>query len=422
MWNIKKKKHKSRSKKEDANLFFIILLAAVFVLVMIKRNHLLYPTGVIKKMQKPLKLLKGVRDHLRSRTFLRPSPSEVSNLPRPDFRPSCAKNEFRITNMTSCHEILYCDAIFHNVDKGSYFNKGKTKKMQFGVWEGHRVAVAHSIASKVINSKEDFNEHISNLVRLQSPFVTQLIGFCNVSKTAFDYAKSFIVTEYHQRGSLDTYLNSNKHIKSDATERLRLAVSYLKTLNFLHNQTEGSLVVCDSNDLKGALQNYLVTSDRRVILNDMDDLPLVNRFGKLIQCKHQDVLSGQPSIVGENFLAPEQKTALLASFPNSAIARLERHSGVTSTGAEIDAQGRPPPSLDAKIDVYKIPDIVQAILLINKEKLSKLHSDSYRKASLNIWRKLMKINEECKDPSPNTRPQTSKVLQVYENLLKSLSS
>uniref|UniRef100_H2XTN3 Serine-threonine/tyrosine-protein kinase catalytic domain-containing protein n=1 Tax=Ciona intestinalis TaxID=7719 RepID=H2XTN3_CIOIN len=243
---IKKKKHKSRSKKEDANLYFIILLAAVFVLVVL---------------------------------IFRSTPSEVANLPKPDFRPSCAKNEFRIINMTSCHEILYCDAIFHNVEKGSYFNKGKTKKMQYGVWEGRRVAVAHSITSKVINTKADFNEHVTNLFRLQSPFVTQLIGFCNVSRIFF--------TEYHKRGSLDTYLNSNEHITSDATERLRLAVSYLKTLNFLHNQTEGSLVVCDSNDLKGALQNYLVTSDRRVILNDMDDLPLVNRYGKLIQCKHQ---------------------------------------------------------------------------------------------------------------------------------------
>uniref|UniRef100_F6SIM0 Protein O-mannose kinase n=1 Tax=Ciona intestinalis TaxID=7719 RepID=F6SIM0_CIOIN len=326
-------------------------------------------------MQKPIKLLKGARDRLRSNTFFRSTPSEVANLPKPDFRPSCAKNEFRIINMTSCHEILYCDAIFHNVEKGSYFNKGKTKKMQYGVWEGRRVAVAHSITSKVINTKADFNEHVTNLFRLQSPFVTQLIGFCNVSRIFF--------TEYHKRGSLDTYLNSNEHITSDATERLRLAVSYLKTLNFLHNQTEGSLVVCDSNDLKGALQNYLVTSDRRVILNDMDDLPLVNRYGKLIQCKHQEI-DGLSHFLFSEFSYPKP-------FQHFNPYLL--------------------PSLDAKIDVYKIPDIVQAILL---------HSDSYRKASLNIWRKLMKINEECKDPSASTRPQTSKVLQAYENLLKSL--
>jgi len=239
-----------------------------------------------------------------------------------------------------------------------------------GTWHGYDVAVS---TLRTLMYVEDFKHGLKMLTVLQpSPLVTQLVGWCSEQHR--------YVTEYHRHGSADlmlTLLASKSHMKDFSLPhwRFRFCLNYVDILTLLHGgSSAGVLVVCDSNDLHKLLQQFLVTVDLHLVLNDLDALPEVSSSSK-IKCGHREIVS--------DFAAPEQ----LWPFD----------------GVDFDESYMP--EYDEKTDIWKLPDVCIHFL----GNCSKCHF---------IRNRLFKIHNKCKEKDPSRRPSAQEVREEYEKIWK----
>ena len=220
---------------------------------------------------------------------------------------------------------------------------------------------------------EDFKHGLEMLTLLQpSPLITQLVGWCSEQHR--------YVTEYHRHGSADilqSLLASKSHMKNFSSPRwrFRFCVNYVNILTLLHGgSSAGVRVMCDSNDLYKLLQQFLVTADLRLVLNDLDALPEVNNTSK-IKCGHREIVS--------DFAAPEQ----LWPFDDVNFDDLYM------------------PGYDEKTDIWKLPDVCMHFL----GNCSECHF---------IRNRLFKIHNRCKESNPGRRPSALEVHEEYESIWK----
>lgn len=238
-------------------------------------------------------------------------------------------------------------------------------------WQGQKVALCVLSSEQY---KADFLHGVSMLRSLQSVRVVSLVGVCEED--------GVFVTEYHPLGSvltLDSTL-AQKHYRSQDTwhVRLRLALDYVVFLVFLHNSPVGTRVMCDSNDLHKTLSQFLLTSDLRLLVNDLDALPLVEHGGQGIKCGHRQ-------LIGE-FVAPEQRWPYGEKVPFSDDLM---------------------PGYNEKSDIWKIPDVTRFLL-------------GHVSGSDVIYLHLFQIHAECKRPNPELRPSAHEVLSVYRSVYDSM--
>lgn len=153
--------------------------------------------------------------------------------------------------------------------------------------------------------------------------------------------------------------------------RFQLCVDYVKILDFLHRSPIGVRVMCDSNDILKLLSQYLITDDFHLVVNDLDALPQVDHFeNKLIKCGHRQLFG--------DFIAPEQ---------------------LWPYGAEPFDDERMPP-YDEKIDIWRIPNVVDKILGRVKD-------------SNVVRRLLLRVHDQCKRTNPRERPSARDVLSEF---------
>lgn len=137
--------------------------------------------------------------------------------------------------------------------------------------------------------------------------------------------------------------------------------------------------MCDSNDLEKLLSQLLVTDDIRLVLNDMDALPSVDKnTGSKIKCGGRELLG--------DFIAPEQKWPYSGPFKDAAM-----------------------PGYDEKTDIWKAADVFKFLI-------SDIDSnyDWVRYRLFNLFR-------SCKDPDPNLRPTSKYLVSVLEKILAEVS-
>jgi len=220
---------------------------------------------------------------------------------------------------------------------------------------------------------DDFQHGLKMLTLLQpSSLVTQLVGWCS--------ERNLYVTEYHRHRSADsllTLLASKNHIGNFSTPhlRFRFCLNYVDILVLLHGSSlAGVRVMCDSNDLYKLLQQFLITADLRLVVNDLDALPEVTNMSK-VKCGHREIIS--------DFAAPEQ---------------LWPFDGVNFDDAYM-------PEYDEKTDIWKIPDVC-------------LHFLGNCSECLFIKNSLFKIHNRCKENNPNRRPSALEVRKEYDIVWK----
>ncbi|XP_019910030.2 protein O-mannose kinase isoform X2 [Esox lucius] len=204
----------------------------------------------------------------------------------------CRPRHFRMANMKNCSPWLECTQVRAEVRKLKMIGQGAVKQVFLSEWKGYKVALS-KLSSP--DYREDFLHGVSMLQALQGPHVTVLVGWCQEDHT--------LVTEYHPLGpllSLEAVLNQDRHRVRDTWQtRLRLALDYVSILHHLHTGPAGTRVMCDSSDLEKTTSQFLLTSDFRLVVNDLDALPEVGApGGPLVKCGHRE-LTG-------DFVAPEQ--------------------------------------------------------------------------------------------------------------------
>ena len=182
-----------------------------------------------------------------------------------------------------------------------------------------------------------------------------------------------MVTAYYKHGSaknLNKLLRQPGYFQHDNIHtRLQLCIDYVTIMSFLHNSPIGVRVMCDTARISKTLSQYLITDDFRLVVNDLDNLPEVDRkAGKLITCTNFKET--------RRTVPPEQR------WPY---------------GARPFRPGLMPP-YDEKIDVWKIPGVVTALLGNVKG------SDRVRMA-------LGEITKRCRADDPNQRPKAEEVRQ-----------
>lgn len=279
-------------------------------------------------------------------------------------RPVCHYGYFSLPGMKRCYQWLGCEHINTVIEVGDLIGNGAVKMIFKAFWKDFTFAL--NIASRE-EYYPDYKHGKSMITRLQpNPHVIQLIGACGTR----------YLTEYHHLTSADKflhYITSDKYKHHDSLElRYQLCMDYLHILDLLHNGSIGTRVLCDSNDLKKMLSQFLLRSDFRLIYNDMDALPEVNHTAnRLIKCGHKEITG--------DFVAPEQ----LWPYPEKEFSDDEM------------------PPYDEKTDIWKIPSIFNYFLDSRTDAASiKLH--------------LFHIHLKCREENPKLRPTVREVITEYK--------
>lgn len=278
---------------------------------------------------------------------------------------SCPNTHFILPSMHNCHAHLTCQD-FENIAIGDKIAEGTVKYIHMATWLGsHRIVVSRL---KHNQFKDDF-EHNLNMLRsfAGSNLVAQFVGNC----------KNMIVTEYYANGNalnLDQVLD----LKASSEQRtfnfcFELCKNYAAILAYLHNSPIGTRVMCDSNSLSKLLSQYLITDDLKLVVNDLDALPLVHVNKSGILCGHREVVG--------DIVAPEQK------WPYSDRPFNEEDQ----------------PSYDERSDLWKIPDVCGWLL------------DVCRKDGVQLPQILNVLHSALKSAA-KFRPTASQVLKSYNSI------
>ncbi|OWF41483.1 protein O-mannose kinase-like [Mizuhopecten yessoensis] len=282
----------------------------------------------------------------------------------------CPLGYFHLPTMDEqCHPWLTCHDLRNDIVKVKVIGAGAVKKVSVATWKGHMVAMNEPVTELYL---KDYRYGLDILKKLQGHLeVIQFIGSCN----------DVYVTQYHRFGSADQIGNIlgdlNSGHKDTMATRFILCLNYVAILNFLHTNTLGTLVMCDSNDLEKTLKQYLITDDLMLVLNDIDSLAKVNHSaGELIKCGHREL--------GGEFVAPEQLWPYDAEFTDDTM-----------------------PPYDEKSDIWKIPDVCNNFIIGHRD-------------SMKVQLDLFGIHSACKEDQASHRPKAADILREYERVWNSI--
>ena len=190
-----------------------------------------------------------------------------------------------------------------------------------------------------------------------------------------------MVTEFHKNGALSNMLKRNGFARNVSLgTRLQLSVDYVRVIDFLHHSPVGTRVMCDTHNLYKAMSQFLITDDFHVVVNDLDNLPRVDRMeGRLIKCTRS-------SEIHTMFVAPEQK------WPDST--RPYNHTQMLP--------------YDEKTDIWKIPPVINTLL-------------GNTRGSSAIKTRLSHVLQSCRKIDPARRPGAREVLRALVEIQESTS-
>lgn len=232
--------------------------------------------------------------------------------------------------------------------------------------------MANKLSDELYQS--DFDHGWRMLTGFQhSPLVVQIIGRCN----------NTFLSEYHRHQSArnippivqELFKDLASYPEKELATRFNLCINYVEIIDFLHNSPLGVRVMCDTNDLQKTLDQYLVTDDLRLVVNDLDALPeVIHSNGTLIKCGRREVFGG--------LAAPEQ----IWPYENETF----------------DDERMTP--YDEKTDIWKIPDVCNYFLQDVKD-------------SRGIRLRLLTVHQRCKEPQPQFRPSAGEILRNYRQIM-----
>lgn len=281
---------------------------------------------------------------------------------QPDRLGECPLGTFSFPEWNECRPWLNCSQISQEVRPTKRFHHGITKFVWHAHWRGHHVVFVNCSARDAVK-RELCSKGLSNLERIQGMFATRLIGRCP--------EKPEIVTMYYKHGSLrflDSLFRHKELSKyNNIQTRMQLVVAYAKVLRYLHNSPIGVRVMCDSPFLDKLLDQYLITDDFQLVVNDVDGLEEVTEQGG---CHRK----------------PNVSLSLQLETERQGWPRLSE---------PLPFQLRP--VFDEKIDIWKIPWVADKIF-------GKVKGSDFVKSQLR------EIMTKCNAINPRQRPTANDVL------------
>lgn len=240
-------------------------------------------------------------------------------------------------------------------------------------WREQKVALSRLASPAYL---EDFLHGGAMLRALQGPLVVQLLGSCPEDRA--------LLTEFHPLGSLlnlEAALAQERYRARDSWRlRLRLALDYVGALHFLHRGPAGRRVMCDSSSLDKTLSQFLLTSELRLVANDLEALPEVDPpGGVLAKCGHRELRG--------DFVAPEQL------WPHAA-------RGLPFSDELM-------PGYDERTDIWKVPDVTR--FLMGRAPGADL-----------VHFHLFHVYERCKSLDPARRPSALQLLEAYQEVYSTI--
>ncbi|RZF34175.1 hypothetical protein LSTR_LSTR003585 [Laodelphax striatellus] len=274
------------------------------------------------------------------------------------FSSKCPSGSFLLPFMSTCHRYLDCNDI-KSVRIVKELNSGFVKTVYLAKWKHYNIVL---MKPNRFGFDEDFETGLS-MLKMMSPndHVTQLIGYCE--------ERNIILTEYHMNGDARNLLAlMEKNSSIDTIEnRLKLCINYAEILQMLHSGPYGTRVACDSNSLDKLLSQFLVTSDLKLIVNDVDALPQVQA--------NASILCGSRRLAGD-FVAPEQKSTSVIGY-------------------------------NEKTDIWKAASVCQYFIEGHKDSQIVLYS-------------IYELHKQCKSSDPKQRPTADELVDGYKRVLYDL--
>ena len=285
----------------------------------------------------------------------------------------CPGGMFSFPNSVACENRLGCDQVHYEVHTGEYLFTVGNWDYKLAEWRGYEVL--HATLS-VQTSEAMFNPGTIKQL-CPHPNILYPIGFCKDEGIAILWKSSKIRGPAHKLDSLLT-----RHHKCDHwTVLFHLSINFLRILVHLTAE-DGPFVLCNTNNLKETLSQFLVIDNWRLVLATFDNLPQIK---KSIDRKRSVVKCSRYELSGD-FIAPEQKWP----FSHTKVFNIDQQPGYTESA-----------------DVWKVPDVTEAIM-------GKLEQ------SRHVLNHLSFIHYRCKDLDPSSRPTVSEILSEYERVWKML--
>jgi len=322
----------------------------------------------------------------------------------------CPLGYYRLPEMESCDQWLACDDIEERIVV-THTNLGN------GLGKSFSKASLDGVPVAFIRTREDklTSEKIVNRVRLgfenlkmlqPHPRITQLLGYCLAGNT------TVMITELGQYGDLRQFLLSAEYKEFSLLQRFDTALQVVEALEYVHESPGGSRINCDMNTVGQALAQFIVLSDYRVVLNDVDDLPSGDsRTNKKSQC-----VVGRSNInatADHSFEAPERRWPWPGKLPKQidpAELRRVLKGKVEDYTGNIELKS---PPVDEKSDVWKIPFLVEKVLTSGINVESRLG-----KRVLSLVARLKPLLEDCLEKKPEDRPSAKTVVSRLQRMTR----
>ena len=288
----------------------------------------------------------------------------------------CSQGTFALEQWIVCIPLLSCTEIGDDVQIGDVLYTAGGWTFYAARWNNYDITYA--LLKKSDDSKlVDFGA-IERLMPHDK--LLYLIGRCDREEsTQLLFARNSEILGHADE--LDSILVQKTGCDCEFI-RFRLAMDYVETLVHLHSSKTETLVLCNSHSLSLLLSQFLITGDLRLVLGAYDNMPVLNTGYENLEAQ---VKCSQKELKGD-FIAPEQKWP----YQSSKVFNYAQQPGYTE-----------------KADIWKIPDVTQALL--NKK-------GDYQ----NILDLLEVMHRKCKNLEPSSRPTAAQVLQEYQFVWKTL--
>ena len=282
----------------------------------------------------------------------------------------CRQGTFGLLHWTSCTKFLSCDDFVTDIRPVSLLWQTDHWQYYLANWNSFRLVYAQKYIDSFSDSADDFDKGWETATEL-SPYQGLLypVGCCAGTKTMV-YG---VADEIYPLTQLDSVLKKRKC--NNWMVRFKLAMDYVRLLDYLHLHPSGPYVLCNSHSLDILLSQFAISEHFELLLANFENLPSGH---EPIVCSHRE-LSG-------NFIAPEQNWP----YSHYKMFNIDEQPGYFHTS-----------------DIWKVPDVTKSLLGDSKE-------------SKKILNYLVHIHHMCKTTDYTWRPSAKDILTEYETIWNAL--